>query len=169
MYIIEIIPLASLPPQVPQLLSYYHNEPLPRGSIVEAPIGNRRVMATVISSEPLENQKMLLKKSVFELKKISKVISRDPVVSDTQFKIAAWLAKNYFSSPGICLKTVLPPFFLKKNVESKLKTQPARPGNSKLLLTRAKDIIKNIEPEIKNIIQANKQILMILQVFFRSL
>src|SRR5579872_6388180 len=114
MYVIEVIPLTILPPNVPQILSYYHDVELVRGAVVEVSLNNRKVIAIVIGSNILESQKILLKKSGFELKKISKVVSAQPQVSEYQFKTALWLADRYIASLGLCLKTVLPPFFGKK-------------------------------------------------------
>src|SRR3989344_1607131 len=197
MFIIEVIPLANLPPQVPQLLSYFFNKTLVKGSVVEVLIGNRTTPAIVISSTSLEKEKASLKKSSFQLKKLSKVISETPLVSDVQFKMALWLSQNYFAPLGLCLKTVLPPFFLKKsypdfvsseagitksrlldfsdksdgfvknrdelritNYELKSTLQSAT-YNPLVLLTSAKDILKNIDREIKKILEQKKQVLII--------
>ena len=166
MYILEVIPITSLPPQVPQLLSYFFNKGLPKGAIVEISIGNRRVMAVVISSELAENEKMRLKKSDFQVKKISNVMSEVPLVSDIQFKIALWLSQNYFTSLGLCLKTVLPSFFLSKhyvegskyygNEEKILSHNTKYMIHNTILLSRAKNSIKNIEPEIKKVLKNKK-------------
>jgi len=170
-YIIEIIPLASFPPQVPQLLSYFFNKKLLRGSVVEILLGNRKVVGIIVSSSDIEQEKASLKKSDFQLKKISAVISETPLISDTQLKIALWLSKNYSTPLGLCLKTALPPFFLKKNYEWTVNQSNARVQDAKLtktqlpkplvLLTRARDIIKNIEPEIKKVLNKKKQVLII--------
>ncbi len=168
MYIIEVIPITNLPPQVPQLLSYYFNRALLKGAIVEVLVGNRKIIAAVTSSTSLEEQKISLKKSNFQLKKLSAVISETPLVSDAQFKIALWLSRNYFASLGLCLKTVLPSFFLKKNYEfkiSKLETANNKQltiNKPSILVSRAKDVIKNIETEVKKILKNKKQVLIIL-------
>lgn len=114
MYVIEVIPFSVLPPNVPQILSYFFDQPLKSGAIVEVPIHGRKVKAAVISSTPIETQKIFLKKSEFSLKKINLVINELPQISQVQFHLAAWLARTYFSPLGLALKTVLPPFFLKK-------------------------------------------------------
>src|SRR3989344_8738841 len=85
MYIIEVIPLTILPSNVPQLLSYFFNKSLSKGIIVEIPFGNRKVRAVVVTSTPIESQKILLKKTGFQLKKISEIVSENPQVSDAQF------------------------------------------------------------------------------------
>jgi primosomal protein N' (replication factor Y) len=113
MYILEVLPLSVLPPQVPQILSYYHDTSLPKGSAVEVSLNNRSVSAVVIDSYDLDEQKIIVKKSLFQLKKVTKVLSPQSVVAEWQFKIALWLASQYIAPLGLCLKTVLPPFFLK--------------------------------------------------------
>ncbi|OGN09608.1 MAG: primosomal protein N' [Candidatus Yanofskybacteria bacterium RIFCSPHIGHO2_02_FULL_39_10] len=166
MFIIEVIPLATLPSQVPQLLSYFFNKPLNRGSVVEVLIGNRRVPAIVVSSSPLESQKASLKKSGFQLKKISTVLNEIPQVSEARFKIALWLSKNYYAPLGLCLKTVLPSFFGKKNYETPVENidlvKPLQPVNVTIYLSPAKDTKTIFEPEIKKVLAQKKQILLIL-------
>jgi len=107
MYVIEVIPLTNLPQNVPQLLSYFFDADLARGALVEITIGRRKVKAVVISSTPIEKAKSILKKSEFQLKKLSKVISPGPKVSDLQFKIALWISRTYYAPLGLTLKTVL--------------------------------------------------------------
>ena len=166
MYILEVIPITALPPQIPQLLSYFFNEELSKGSVVEILIGNRKALAIVVSSESAETQKIRLKKSDFQVKKISKIISKVPVVNDIQFKIALWLSQTYFTSLGLCLKTVLPNFFLQKNFLSGI-TSKENIINSKsiipypLLLSRANDTIKNLEQKIKKYLKNKKQVLIV--------
>jgi len=166
MYILEVIPLASFPVQVPQLLSYFFTKYLPKGAVVEVLINNRRVPAIVVSSSPMEEQKISLKKSGFQLKKISAVLNEVPQVSEVQFKIALWLSKNYYAPLGLCLKTVLPSFFGKKNYETPVLniqfTRPQQPVKVTIFLSPAKDAKAVLEPEIKKILAQQKQVLLIL-------
>src|SRR3989344_4577828 len=166
MFIIEVIPLATLPSQVPQLLSYFFNKPLNRGSVVEVLIGNRRVPAIVVSSSPLESQKASLKKSGFQLKKISTVLNEIPQVSEARFKIALWLSKNYYAPLGLCLKTVLPSFFGKKNYETPVievgLSSPPKTVKVNIILSSAKNTKAILEPEIKKVLAKKKQVLLIL-------
>lgn len=165
MFIVEVIPLVPLPPQVPQLLSYFFNRSLQRGAIVEVLMGNRKVPAIVISSSLIQNQKIALKNSGFQLKKITSLISEEPRVTDIQFKIAAWLSKKYFSSPGISFKTLLPKFFLDPKYSFSFPSvivggqAPIKP---KLLLTGAKKTINEIRLEIKKTIENKKQALIVI-------
>lgn len=170
MYIIEVIPLTTLPSQVPQLLSYFFNQHLKRGSIVEVFINNRRSKGVVVSSLPVEGQKIILKKSDFQLKKISSVINARPQVNHNQFKIALWLSKNYYAPLSLCLKAVLPAFFFKKKYELQITPsssdknhEPIAPSLEKsfFILCRAKDILKNLRPLIQKELRQKKQILLI--------
>ena len=178
MYIIEVIPLTLLPSNVPQLLSYFFNKNLPKGVIVEIPFSNRKVRAVVVASNPIENQKILLKKTGFQLKKISNVISEIPQVSNTQFKMALWLSRYYYAPLGYCLKTVLPPFFLKRGYdttpdkEQEIKTIVQKPV---CILSNAKETLNNILPFIKESIKELGQVALIipdiatLQYFYENL
>ncbi len=167
MEIIEVIPLTNLPPQVPQILSYFFDRPLVKGSVVEILMNNRKINGVVASSLPVESQKMVLKGSNFQLKKISTVINETSLVSDDRFKLALWLSKNYFAPLGLCLKTVLPPFFLKKEfVFYPVKNKKQEGIKPMILLSRTKDLIKNIEPEMKKKLKDKKQVLIIVPEIF---
>lgn len=112
MYVLEVIPLATLPRNQSQILSYFHNEALPKGAVVEVDLRNRKVKAVVLESKPLKSLKLSLKKeSSFELKNVSKVISKIPQVAEHQFELAMWLSSYYFAPLGQCLQTVLPSFW----------------------------------------------------------
>lgn len=166
MYIIEVIPLTLLPSNVPQLLSYFFNKKLEKGAIVEISLGNRKVHAVVVASNLLEDQKILLKKTGFQLKKISDVISETPQISDRQFKIAVWISRYYYAPLGYCLKTVLPPFFLKKGYDIQ-QEQQGRPLQGAplhkplFLLSHAKETLNNILPFIKKAVEKQAQVALI--------
>lgn len=147
MHVLEVLPLTLLPPQIPQILSYYHDTTLPKGSVVEVPMNNRSVSATVIDSYDLDAQKILVKKSLFQLKKITKVLSAEPMISEWQFKIALWLAQHYVAPLGLCMKHVLPPFFLKPRYPIKI-VEPTRIETTSppasWIISRAKNSAKHI-------------------------
>lgn len=167
MYIIEVIPLITLPPQAPQLLSYFFNKTLSRGSIVEVLIGNRKVPAVVTSSTPIEDKKISLKKSDFQLKKISSIISEESKLTNLQFKIASWLSKNYYASPGLSFKTLLPQFFLNPKYPfsyPKIEIKDTRSPSTgpKLLLINAKKIIDELQSRMPTVISHGQQVLIII-------
>ena len=154
MYVIEVIPLAVLPPNVPQILSYFFDRRLEKGAIVQISLNNRKVNAIVVSYAALESQKILLKKTGFQLKKLSSVVNEIPQVSAGQFQTALWLSKYYYAPLGLCLKTVLPPFFLKKKYELKTAAETVlppqkSPGKPLIILSGAKDTLDNLMPHIK--------------------
>ena len=165
MYVIEVIPLAVLPPNVPQLLSYFFDKKLERGAVVQISIGNRSVKAIVVDSIPLAEHKMGLKKAEFQLKKLSEVLMETPQISDRQLHIALWLSKAYYSPLGMCLKAVLPPFFLKKKFpilpEVKIKIDEEVKRKPDFILTDAKNALKNILPLIKSEISKGGQAVLI--------
>jgi primosomal protein N' (replication factor Y) (superfamily II helicase) len=150
MHIIEVIPLSVLPPQVPQVLSYYAENELLKGSVVEVPLHNRNVPAIVISSNEIDNQRIRVKKSAFQIKKIIGILSAEPQVSEYQFKLALWLASEYISPLGLALKTTLPPFFLKKKYPIKISGIKSSDYSvsPEVVLCRAKETVKFI-PELK--------------------
>ncbi len=153
MYVLEVLPLSVLPPQVPQILSYYHDEGLPKGAVVEVSLNNRSVTAAVIDGYSLDEQKILIKKSLFQLKKITKVLSAEPIVAEWQFKIALWIAQRYVAPLGLCLSTVLPPFFLKQRYPAKhlgsFISEPTSPPPS-WIITRAQQSDRHIRSFLKN-------------------
>ncbi len=153
MHVLEVLPLSVLPPQVPQILSYYHDSALPKGAVVEVPLNSRPVTAVVIDSYNLDQQKILVKKSLFQLKKISRVLSAEPVIAEWQFKIALWLANRYVAPLGLCMKAVLPPFFLKPRYPVELATLftvPPLGTPSSWIITRAQDSARHIKSLLKN-------------------
>ena len=186
MYVIEVIPLTILPSNVPQLLSYFYNRKLEKGAIVEIPFGNRKIQAAVVASNPLEDQKIILKKTGFQLKKISNVISEVPQISNNQFKTALWLSGCYYAPLGYCLKTVLPSFFLKKDHETTISPETPPQGDALnrsrrrlakplFLLANAKETLDNILPFIKNVAGGQGQVALIvpdtstMEYFYKNL
>lgn len=164
MHIIEVIPLTMLPPNVPQILSYFFNSELSKGAIVEIPLNKRKVPAVVISSSSLEKEKLALKKIDFQIKKLTRVIFENPKVSDYQLKLAVWIARHYYSPLGYTLKTILPRFTLKKKFQlpasqagnpqviRKNSLQISQAGNPQLWIYKTKRLADCLELKIKEII-----------------
>src|SRR3989344_8355624 len=166
MFVIEVIPLAVLPPNVPQILSYFLDKELKRGAIVECVIGNRKAKAVVVGSAPLSESKLGLKKAEFQLKKLGEVLSETAQVSDRQLRMALWLSKTYYSPLGMCLKALLPPFFLKKKYPALTEDNIVEKTDGKrkplFLLTDAGNSLKNIQPFIKNAVKERGQVALII-------
>lgn len=163
MYIIEVIPLAVLPLPAPQVLSYFFDSSLPFGALVEVPLGRRIIQAIVVSSTTLEQEKILLKKSSFQLKKLSGLISDRQHLSQAQMTMAVWLSRHYYAPLGLCLKTILPPFFGVKKYpyEPKEPTVRLRPGEKPTFVpTRARDTIVSMLPTIKEALKEGQVLIL---------
>lgn len=164
MQILEVIPLAMLPPHVPQLLSYFFDRELPTGAVVRVPVGNRAVTAVVVSSTPLEREKAALKRTDFQLKKISAVVSETPQADRSQLNLALWISKQYFAPLGQSLKTVLPPFFSRRGyraaLPSKTKRSPS-PYKPLIIVSRAKESAERMRPFILQTLQDGGQALLV--------
>lgn len=127
MHVLEIIPLIAIPRHQSQLLTYFSASALSPGSLVEIQIRNKKTLGIVLSSMSLKNLKIMLRKEAdFSIKSIYKIISPEPVLSPLQIRTALWLSSHYFAPLGLCVKTVLPPFFNKKKYPP-IKYAPAPP------------------------------------------
>jgi primosomal protein N' (replication factor Y) len=168
MYIVEVIPLTTLPPNIPQILTYYYDSELKKGAVVEVTLNHRNITGVVISSNLVQSQKILLKKSVFQLKKLSNVLSDLPQVSESQFKIALWLANNYAAPLGLALKSVLPPFFLKKkypiNITQKL-TEISSP-QPMWVIARAKESFSESSGEIRRAAREGQVLIIVPEISY---
>ncbi len=163
MYIIDLIPLAFIPRNQAQILSYFHNHILERGSVVEVEIGHRKVTGIVISSDPIKSRKLIFKKSVdFKLKNISEIIDPLPKVFDWQFYMSEAMSSHYYAPLGICLKTILPPFFTKKYYKPEKETATIDPVaknvDSSFIISDFQNSILKYEKEIKKTISAGQQV-----------
>ncbi len=133
LYVLDVIPLIAIPRNQDQILSYFCEEGLPAGSIVEVEIRKRKIKAMVLICKELAELKIKLKKeSDFELKPIVKVIQKEPAVNQNQLNIALWLSAKYFAPLGLCVKAVLPPFSLKKAGENASTNPRSDLGSSKM-------------------------------------
>ncbi|MBI2676979.1 MAG: primosomal protein N' [Candidatus Yanofskybacteria bacterium] len=118
MYILEVIPLTAIPRNQDQILSYFYEEKLPAGALVEVEIRKRKITAVVLASKSLAELKIKLKKEAdFELKPIGKILKEQPVLNQHQLNIALWLSVKYFAPLGLCVKAMLPAFLLKRSGE----------------------------------------------------
>lgn len=107
MVILDVIPLIPLPRNQPPIVSYFHADHLPRGSVVQVLYNNRKIKAVVIGSDDIRHRKEMLKKQVtFTLKKIEKVFPKLQV-TDYQLQKAQELAEYYFMPLGICMRAVI--------------------------------------------------------------
>ncbi len=107
MHAVRVIPLAALPPTVPQVLDYFWTAPLLRGTLVRAMVGRRPVVAVVLESSDLTRGKLAFKKAAFELRKLGGIVTAIPQATEGQLTLAHWMAQHYAAGPAACMKTVL--------------------------------------------------------------
>lgn len=164
MHIIEAIPLTPLPQNSPQLLSYFFERPLNKGSLIEAALGRRQVKALVVSSTPLEELKGTLKKTDFQLKGITKILDEKSKVSSFQLSLAAWLARYYYAPLGQALKAVLPSYFSLKKYSQPLVENPplhSNPLKATVIQTNARTGQSEIEELIRQYITKGQVLLLL--------
>ena len=80
MYIIEIIPIQRGIPF--DMLSYYHKDPVPVGSIVEAPFKSGTLFGIVLASKSLVEMRSEVRGSRFNFKKITRVVNSSSLFTD---------------------------------------------------------------------------------------
>ena len=170
MYLIEVIPLTRIPANGPQILSYYFSQDLRLGSVIEITINHRQARAIVISSSPLTDRKMILKKSSYQIKKANKLLFEDPQVNEYQLRVASWISRNYYSPLGISLTTILPPFFGKKkydlsdvmaNSNTHSDTSIKGVSSYKSIAAPAKRMLRSLLPDINEHTKNTGQVLIL--------
>lgn len=75
-----------------------------------------KTFGIVMKCESAEKYKISIKQSGYQLKKIDKVIEKEPFIEALQLKFILWLADYYFASMGQVAKLFIPPDLLKKNI-----------------------------------------------------
>jgi primosomal protein N' (replication factor Y) (superfamily II helicase) len=160
MYIIEVIPLQHLPKNVSQILSYYHKQPIQKGTIVEIQVKTKKILALVANSTPISNLKNELKSNAFTLKKISKIVTEKPIVDKTFWNISKFISTYYFDDLTRVVKILLP-----SNLKSLIKYLNKKTTNQdidKLEINKKKEYIfnKNIYQNITTTFNNNKSILL---------
>jgi primosomal protein N' len=88
-------------------LSYFSKDKLSCGSVVEVLIRKRRVLALVVSSEPIADVKSAVKKAGFLLKRITGN-SRKFFFRPDFIEAAREIADYFFSSQGAVIKEMVP-------------------------------------------------------------
>lgn len=124
MYILDVIPAVAIPNLETSVWSYFSPHELPEGALVEVPLGRRRIPAVVLRAHNARAQKMHAKKSAFQMKNATKILSREPALNPVQFALLAWCARYYFSTPSLFLKLMLPRHLLRAQRPLILNRQP---------------------------------------------
>ncbi len=171
MYILDVIPLVKMPKDRSQVLSYFSSSFVPVGSLVSVILGRSKVNALVVSSSSLQNDKISIKKSKFQIKSIDKVISSNPVLSEIEMRIFKWFVGFYGSSLGVSAKIFLPNYLTKKKTKVNISTEC--PSLSKDKKSCVKHILTSEEKreifyknEIKKVLKKQKQVLFLVPDMF---
>jgi len=150
MYLLEIIPLAKIPPALPQIFTYFSAKALAPGALVFIPFNRRKEKGAVLSCETLEKNKMEVKEANFELRSVSGVISAEPILTPQQIKLALWLGQYYFASPGIFLKMALPKSVSKKQLAENNGREDRTPISQTLILAPTVALAQSLAEKEKN-------------------
>ena len=114
MYLLDIIPAAKLPVADMQLLTYFSKEALPAGALVRVPIGRRAINALVVGSTAIGGQKISIKKSTFQMKGITNIITAEPALNHDQIALLDYSAQYYCAPLSFFAHTFLPAYLVKK-------------------------------------------------------
>ncbi len=147
MMILDVIPLISLPRSQPGTVSYFHSDALERGTVVQVLYNNRKIKAVVVRSDDIRKRKEMLKKqATFTLKSITKVLVKEPKITEDEIKKAQEISEYYYSPLGLTLKTVL--------AHPEEKNPPARAGLKKYLApgtSRIAEALDDYIPEMEEL------------------
>lgn len=113
MNIIHVYPLASLPRGLGHSFTYFTARELVRGALVEVEIGRRVVPAVVEGIENVEALKSALKRAEWRVKRVSRVITDEPIMAEEFFALAEWASDYFLIPPGLFLKQLFPAALLR--------------------------------------------------------
>jgi primosomal protein N' len=113
-FLYKVAPLIKVNRREEETFLYYGTKNLPCGSLIRINFKNREINGVVLNSIPLIEKKLEIKKAGFATKKISVVISFEPVLFDWQIKLAQWMSRYYLHPLGDTLRLFLPRSLLDK-------------------------------------------------------
>lgn len=120
MYIIDVIPTIKIPKSDIQLLTYFSQASLVPGALVMVPLGNQKVSALVVRSTSAHEQKIAIKKSGFQIRGITKILSEEPVVTGPYLALMKWCAEYYCAPLPLFVKTFVPQYLMKRKTPVRL-------------------------------------------------
>jgi len=89
-------------------LTYFMKQHASSGSLVEITVNKKKLSAVLIHTEPVSSQKIVLKKGLFRLKKIDKVLADPPPFNKLLLPIAQELSNFYREAIGPIMKLFIP-------------------------------------------------------------
>ena len=112
MHIVSVSPLVALPRKYASALSYFAKEYIAPGTLVSVPFQKRTIPALTLSSLPLAEKKIAIRKGAFTLKRIHKIFSANNTIHPSLASIARDLANYYQEPAGQIAKLFFPTAFL---------------------------------------------------------
>ena len=164
MFIAEIAPLTRLPLSSPQILSYFSLEKLKKGALVLAPVLDKDRHGIVVNCEDLKKRKLEIKKACFKIKKISRIICKEPVMFQKQTELLQWFCGYYLSPLGQGFKLFLPKSLttrkgpIKSGIEGEEQNLKTKESVTPLLYWNKERFAFYLE-KIKKALEEKKQIL----------
>jgi len=151
MFILDVVPLAKLPAQAPQVLSYFTSEELKPGAEVLIPMQGRKINAIVKDIHQVEQKKMELKRKNFKLKGINEIISPSPLIPEPQLKLASWIQDYFLTSFGAALRLFIPQSLRdrKTPIEDRFNSVSVEKGDNSPTLLWRKDRLDYYKRQIK--------------------
>ena len=123
-YIIQVAPLVPLPAARTQVFSYWHDEPLPIGTLVSIPFYFREIEGIVVKVRGDISQA-----GSFKLKNIRAVREKD-FLNENQIDLARRIAEYYFSPLGSVLKLMTPKIVQRRAKEKKISKKAIQMGKT---------------------------------------
>lgn len=154
MYLTKVAPLARIPRPSAQFLSYFTTHKLERGALILIPLRKKKVKAIVFSQTKVLSRKMEIKKANFELKPISKILEKNPVINENQIKLAKWLSDYYWAPFGKVLSS-----FLRNSKKLEIKSSPMPTTSSQKEKFKFASFDYSPQKEIENCFKEKKEVL----------
>ena len=130
MYLITVLPLSKKART--DVLSYFHANNIPAGTLVEVPFRKGTLRALVTDTKPIEDVKGAIKEASFQLKKITKVLPDNPV-SGALFDTCKELSEFYLSPLSKIIDDIVPEALFEENLSGFDETLPGLLSESLLL------------------------------------
>ena len=143
-YIINVVPLTRIPLSRDQFFYYSFKKKISPGSLVEIPLGKRKIEGVVLSSK-----KDFPRLGNIELKNISSILE-EKFVTSKQLGLAKFISDHYIISLGIVMKSFVP----KRIKARKVKNERKKLTPENIKLTEAQNIA------IKEITKSNSKFLL---------
>ncbi|HUD08637.1 MAG TPA: primosomal protein N' [Candidatus Saccharimonadales bacterium] len=123
-YIIQVAPLVPLPVLRTQVFSYWHDEPLPIGTLVSIPFYFREIEGIVVKVRGDISQT-----GSFKLKNIRAVKEKN-FLNENQIDLARRIAEYYFSPLGSVLKLMIPKIVQRREKNKKISKKTIQMGKA---------------------------------------